>query len=97
MNLREKIQFCHIKCKNTAVSEVHRTTKKAENYLEEQVTKDSRTSNKFASPYWAKSLSENLRAFWMTRPEKESPVYGAASGCLVTSGRGCHGKEHILG
>lgn len=79
MNLREKIQFCHIKCKNTAVSEVHRTTKKAENYLEEQVTKDSRTSNKFASPYWAKSLSENLRAFWMTRPEKsllymEQPV-----------------------
>lgn len=49
MNLREKIQFCHIKCKNTAVSEVHRTTNKAENYLEEQVTKDSRTSNKLPS------------------------------------------------
>lgn len=51
---REKIQFCHVKCRNTAVPRVHRTAHKAKNNLEEQVTKDSKTSNEFCKPILGK-------------------------------------------
>lgn len=56
---RERIQLCQVKCRNTAMPKMPRTThSKAKSDLEEQITKDSKTFDTFANTYWATSLSE---------------------------------------
>lgn len=58
---RERIQLCQVKRRNTAMPKVLRTThNKAKSDLEEHVTKDRKSFNKFSKTYWATvCLSEN--------------------------------------